>query len=554
MATQLQNPLTGAIEQASQRLFQALLARKDRELEQKRIDLQERGLDIQQDQVEAQNRARALNTAVTISSILPPGASPAEYPAVIPIFREAFPDMPVEDFAAFAQIPWHRKTLQDALDQGAQDILSKLPEGDPMRERILNNVMIGKAVTQQQLGAEQESDLLRGDQARVLREGLANIRRDPKFTRNAILVGMGLQQEFEIPGISGIKFDTSTAANIWSQLAMHQDEMGFQREKLSAEATKDLGDEVIKLSEKVEAPIGRAAATELLQAYDESARGDFKPGESPLDKLFNKSNPGMQRVIKAFLGSVDMSEDAWLNAQPEGVQNYFRTQRALADVMDKKEVPDAMESLVKQGVVKGLGIGGPFWNRGVRFQFETPPTVEGSALSEGQMQELGQLLQQGVPPATIIEGAKQRGVSITPETIERARAAMQSTTRPRDATIPEAPAPGSNPNAPAGAPSSASAPQLDMADPVVKNLTARIQTSQAEIQQLQQRIAEAQRILSKPVNEMRKILGGRETGQPYPEATLRRQLVNDQRRLKTLTDSVKTMEIVRSRPRGQVTP
>lgn len=550
MATQLQSPITGAIEQASQRLFQTLLAGKDRELQMRRIKNEEEGLSLERDRTEAQNRANALNTAVTISHILPPGASPADYPAVIPIFREAFPDMPVDEFASFAQIPWNRKTLQDALDQGAQDILSKLPENDPLRERIFHNMTIGKAVTGAQLGAEEKSDLLRGDQAEVLSQGLAAVRKNPEFVKNAIRVGMGLSEEFEIPSFPGVKFPNSTAASIYAQLAMHQDEMGLQREKLSAESTKDLSDEIMKLGEKVDAPLGRAAAADILSSYDESARGNFKEGESPLDKLYARSNPGMQRVIKAFIGAVDVGEDAWINSQPEGVQNYFRLGRSLSKFMDKSEVPEAMKTIIKDGNVPGLGIGGPFWNRGVRFKFETPAPVEGSQLNEQQLQLLGQDLLAGIPEATIIAGAKEHGITLDAQTIARARAAVQATTRSADPTIQEAPAPGASGSAPANAAGAQGAPQLNMEDPVVKQLTSRIEATQPQIQELETRIAEAQRILSKPPAEMRKLLGGRQTGQPYPEATLRRQLANDQRRLQLLKDSVTTMEKVRAKPRG----
>jgi hypothetical protein len=550
MATQLTSPIDAAIQNASNRLFQFLMARKDREIENRRMDIAARGVAVDEERVDIQRRADALETAIKVSSILPPGKSPAEYPAVIPIFREAFPDLSPEDFQAFAQIPWDRRTLQDALDEGAMELFDKLEEDDPRRERMVNLRAIGRAVTGTELSSEVSQAQLRGDQSILLREGLATIRNDPELARNAVLVGMGLEQEFEIPGIPGIRFPTSTAANIFAQLQMKRDEFGFLREQqdkeLTAKSNQDLAAEIMKLGEQVEAPLGRAAAAQILQAYETSAEGNFEPGQSPLELLYDQSNPGQQRVIQAFIGSIDTAEDAWINSQPASVQNYFKLGRGLSEFVEKGEVPVIMEGLVRQGLVPELGFGwaAPGWGRGITFNFEqqNQPAPEGSTLNEQQMQLLGADAAAGVPEEELIAGAKQHGITLTPEIIRRARGMVQNSSRPQDPSILEAPAPSGVRSAPAAPPRGAPQAQLNMEDPVVRNLSIRATQMKAEVASIEERIQKAEEVLSKPgvrqSDELRKMFPGHNN----PEGALRRQLVADRRRRDTVLRTVGALE------------
>lgn len=452
MATVLPSPIGQAAQSAADNIIRILLARKNEEIAKRQVAVQEesvrlRGeeLALSQGEAEARRRAEAFDRAVTMSQILRPGQAPADYPALVPIFRDAFPDIDDEDFIAFSQIPWQSETLQTVLEEEGRKILSELPEGDPLRERAMHNLLLGRPITDEELRSEETVARLRGDQADLIIRGMEAITSDPEVIENAVRVSLGLGQKINVPGLG--EFDSSTSASIFAQLLMHRDSMNLRQLELDEQSRVDIAGEIIELGRDIDVPIGRVGAQAILDSYVESVSEDFEPGQSPLDSLYESSDEATRKVIQAFVGGLNVAEDAWIESQPESVQTFLRLGGALTNAgVPAEERIRVMQDLTKQGMLEGFGVAGNLrLPLNPKFQFQNELDVSNlNPVSESLLTDLvGPMLREGISSSEINQVLQSRGFApLSEQDLNRALSLFEQIdpTQPEqvDSSVPSA--------------------------------------------------------------------------------------------------------------------
>jgi hypothetical protein len=403
---QLQSPIGASVGRLSQNIIQALIARKDLEIqnrrlemEQQRIGLEGQRLNLDTKRVEAEIRGSNLERLLKMTAGLPEGATISDHPALVGIAREAFDDLSPEDFEAATTIPLSRPTVRGAIDEKLLKTLNELDPDSELYERLVNASLLGTPETAAEIGARGQVTRAGGRRAELQLEGMASFLEDPDMLQNAARVWIGMEPTISgIPGVPA-EINTATVANIWLRLK----EIDAAEGAATSTARQGVIDDLLQLGRDIDVPIGTASATEILTAYQATADGDFASfDESPIGQLFNRSDEPRQRVIRAFLGGVDMAEDAWVRQQPQSVQELYHWTGWLNEVFPEGEVKDQALNAVKQGLVQGVTRGG--WTR-QQFRFEVPPPA--SSFNDDQLLRIGILLRndpdfdavsQGLPP------------------------------------------------------------------------------------------------------------------------------------------------------------
>lgn len=365
-------------------------AETEKEFQDRRLKLEEERTDVQ-----AQNVA--FERFLKLAPFASPGTSIAENPFLIPTARAAFGDLDDPQFESLGNMILTPETLETILSDREIKAISELEADDPKLERIVNQRLIGKAVTNQELELE-------GQRASVLSSALDLFTTDEETLGDIARASFGLEPTATIPGIvdetgAPVVFQSEGIARIWAGLQ----DLTFQQKKLSADSQKDLAGELISQAAQVDITLGRPKASQIVQAYEASVLGTFAEGQAPIEKLFTSSTPEVQRAISIFAGAVRVGEsnfEEFLRGTPGGSQilTVLGLGQTLGEFLPREEVQAAMKSILPQLEGVGISIASPgFFSVKDRFIFEP---AEAGADPDARLPAGGAVEPSGLPPET----------------------------------------------------------------------------------------------------------------------------------------------------------
>lgn len=321
----------GGLTRAGEAIFEAALARSQR-------DLQERQLSVQE-------RAGALNQFVTLANFLPVGARLGSLgTAGMDLFTRAF-GMPAD---GLEDLDLNPETLETAINAAG----TRLLDADP-------NLLLPSV--RARLGLEPDADVAatRGLEARLQFEALTSITNDPALKSEFVSRALGREPvTLTIPGRDGrpartISFDSTTAANIYAQFLLAQDRESFE---LSIREGDDSAGLVEEIQEAVRqggtgfnvsstAILGRVIPT-----YNQAVQaGDLSILESFLDTASEGESLAMQYLV----GSIKAGETTFLEQlreQAPQLANFVEISNAIREGIGPEAAAEIMP-----GITEALG-------------------------------------------------------------------------------------------------------------------------------------------------------------------------------------------------------
>lgn len=343
MATR-ESSIGRGIERASENILRAAMARAQLDIDQQRVDLQAR-------QIAQAERTSALERIIRFSPLLQPGTTIADNAFLHDDLKQVFPEFDPSNPGDLGGLVLRPETVDDVL---RPMILNRARELDPgMIDRIVNNTLIGKAVTGEQLELEQSTVELQLD-------ALQGLVTDPRAVENVGRRMFGLDQIVAL-NIGGrqVTFDSADAARLTVDIWKHMNLMDWERTRfnLGNQQQADIAKEFMDLMEEKGVGITRAQANRIISAVH---------SENPQEQVNAlRSSAGWNEIqdaaLQVYLSGARLGEEtaASFLEQFPGLQNYIQLGGALEAVIGKDAVAEVLPTIARQVEKSGVNIATP---------------------------------------------------------------------------------------------------------------------------------------------------------------------------------------------------
>lgn len=399
------SPLAGLAD-ASQTILDALLARAQLELQERRIRAEEERVELARRAADADERAAAFDRIIKMAPFIQPGSTLAENDFLHKDFQLVFPGSD----PTMSQLALNPETIETILLPEFKEAAKTLtPERrEAIFERGLNKIIIGEALS----GEELE---LQGQVLEVQKRGLQALLGDARFQEDAARRLAGLEQKIRlrVPDEQGrlvdIEFDTADAARISAALWEHWDLLAWQERKFALEerAKTDVAKEFMEVAKERKLLITRPQALAIIGAVhsDDPAEAVRALQQSPA------WNETLDAALQLYIGGFNLATDSPIPeiARFPGLQLYMALGAEFESRFGKDATAKLLPSVASVLRREGVQIGGA---RGFAERLAEQPLglgLFGSRFIAGP--------QEGEPAQVPAEG-------ITPELISAVRDAL----------------------------------------------------------------------------------------------------------------------------------
>ena len=367
----------GGLTRGAQGFVEARELNRQNALRQRRQDLEERAVDIQE-------QGLAFNRLLQLGPLITPGTSLRQNPFLAEVARTAFQDLDDSTFEAVLDMQLNPETIQTLITEQQKFFFQKLDPENEEDARILEDIGISGL----NLGARSRGELdVRNRITGLTGDALLNFQSNPTIQGDIARQVLGLQPTVSIPGLvdeagEPLVIDSAVAAQLYVALSINRQDNFTARLRLDEAARLDIAKELMTAAEAAGIGLGRPKAAQIVQAY--AASVETPEGEiAPIDTLFDRSDPDVQRAIRLFVGAIDLGDtafDRFLNQSDAG-----RTIGLLGDlgefISERMNIPSvdmmaAFQDFLDSGLGEeiGVSVSGGFVRRR-RFNFEGRATT-----------------------------------------------------------------------------------------------------------------------------------------------------------------------------------
>lgn len=337
------------ITRAAEAIFGAIQAEKDRALQRRRLDIDE--------------RIASVNRFTTLTNFLPPGAKLGDLgESGMQLFSDAF-DLPAE---GMEDLDLNPETISTVLDARARELFDT-EEGKSLGLPAVRNL----------LGLEPNEAIadLETLQAQMTSQALTEITSDPGLMGEFVSRTLGRDPiQLRIPGVPGeISFDSPTAANIYSQFLL-------ARERFSLELDLKKGEGLDKFVTEIQTAVSGAGQNvsssalsgRIFPLYNQAVQSGETEG---ISAFLNDPNvtQGEKLALQFMLGSIGAGENVVLNELPPALRNFLVLGQTIRDILGPEAAAEVLPSITEALDPTQFGVfRNPFFRK---LQFEIPGAV-----------------------------------------------------------------------------------------------------------------------------------------------------------------------------------
>lgn len=355
-----------ALEQSSQNLIQLILAAGQRELEERRLDLE-------QERLTGQQRSAQVQDFLSLLRFQQPGQ--AAHPLLISEGRKIFPDVSETDLQSFVDQPDTIESLRMEAIGRARGRLTPDEAADLDRD-LLEREFAGQRMIPGQRQIE------RG-QATIQLGRLDEIRKNPRLIEqygNQLLQFEPLQP-LQIPGFGSVNVTNADFARIATSIHQSQASLAQQERLFNEGQLADVRNTVTSLLKEKNIAVPQNQILRIQRAVHDredpaaavaALRGGVPWGQE-ITTYTGGWTPQLEAALQMYMGGTALADnylDSLLGSSPD-VANWVNLAGVLSERVEKKDVLPLLDDLADVLSERGVPIGQrrtPLGNFGSSFR------------------------------------------------------------------------------------------------------------------------------------------------------------------------------------------
>lgn len=355
------NTVGEGIRRASDNIFQAVLAKKERELKTRELDIRD------QDQ--------AMKNLLSVVPFLPEDATVESLPFVKDLLGRAVPEFQGQDLSAL--IP-NKESLSSFLQTAAKEMYKDRGVDDPDFQRLLGAVTGLGATTVAERDATSGANIAtsgaKTSQAEILQQSFRTLTQSPELMENIARTQFGQDPVFKVDlgGGQSISFDSNKAADLWlglQRLSLEGQDVAVRSQgnqidlmRLNAEEMEKSRKALMGIAGDLGVGLSKENADKMISAYQNSVGQGTEEWNQLWDTYQKAGDSDSLQLMSAMVQSVRTGAENINNIL--GQSDAGRTmlagiaiQNALAESLPKDVVPEQMSSFMRSLEDNGVSIG-----------------------------------------------------------------------------------------------------------------------------------------------------------------------------------------------------